>query len=302
MPRFALKQRRATGTCVANAGSDATFRGHGYGYDMMQRLLGVALVSLASRVALAEEPCDAVAPWSRLDRSVKNLTQARPLVLGTMMPISAGLIIPLGFDHTLRVYSQTELGGRYHYESLSVPAPYVLFGTLLVGYGTSAALSACEWQRPQAAMIQAMALTAAAVSVLKISVGRQWPNAGRDPSEPDRLRHPEFATDFTPFRRFGAWPSGHTASLFSAAAALRTSAKSLGWLAWIGYPFAVGVGVGMAMNDRHWVSDIVAGALLGEAIGSSVGQSFAPMKTRDLNVWVMPTSDEGTIVGVAGVF
>jgi membrane-associated phospholipid phosphatase len=30
----------------------------------------------------------------------------------------------------------------------------------------------------------------------------------------------------------------------------------------------------MWLSDRHWASDIAAGALLGEAIGSSVGEAF----------------------------
>lgn len=269
---------------------------------MIRAALVAASISFVAHPARADDSCHDVAPWSRLGRSFQNLTELRPLVLGTLAPLTAGLLIPTGLDHRVRVYSQTTLGGQYFYEPLSVPAPYVLFGALLISYGSSAALSACEWQRPQAAMLQAMALTAATVSLLKISVGRQWPNAGRDPAAPDRLEHPEFATDFTPFRRFGAWPSGHTASFFAAASALRTSARNIGWAAWLGYPFAVGVGVGMAMNDRHWAADIVAGALLGEAIGSSVGQSFAAAGARSVHVGILPGADGGTLLSVVGVW
>lgn len=269
---------------------------------MNRPVLAVAVLSLVSRTAQAEDTCRDAAPWNHLGSSLQNLAEPRPLVLAGLAPITAGLLIPTGLDHRLRVYSQTDLGGHYYYEPVSVPAPYVLFGALLVGYGGSVALSACEWQRPQAAMLQAMALTAMTVSLLKISVGREWPNAGRDPASPDRLEHPEFATDFTPFQRFGAWPSGHTASMFAAASALRGSARSLGWPAWLGYPFAVGVGLGMAMNDRHWVADIVAGALLGEAVGSSVGQSFFATGASSVNVGVLPAGAGGVLFSAVGTW
>jgi membrane-associated phospholipid phosphatase len=111
---------------------------------------------------------------------------------------------------------------------------------------------------------------------LKFGVGRQWPNGGRDPNAPDRLDHPERARDFAPFQRpYAAWPSGHTALMFAGAASFRAANPDLGLAAWLGYPLAVGVASGMWLGDHHWGSDIISGALLGEAIGSSVGQSFS---------------------------
>ena len=35
------------------------------------------------------------------------------------------------------------------------------------------------------------------------------------------------------------------------------------WLPIIGYPFALAIGVGMIEGDFHWLSDIVAGGLIG---------------------------------------
>jgi hypothetical protein len=112
--------------------------------------------------------------------------------------------------------------------------------------------------------------------LLKLGVGRRWPNGGTDPSAPDRLDHPERARDFAPFQRgFAAWPSGHTALMFSGAAAFRASNPELGVVAFVGYPFALAVASGMWFGDHHYASDIVSGALLGEAIGDSAGESFA---------------------------
>jgi membrane-associated phospholipid phosphatase len=68
--------------------------------------------------------------------------------------------------------------------------------------------------------------------------------------------------------------------MMAAAAAFRTSEPELGVLAFAGYPLAAGVAFGLWMSDRHWASDILSGALLGEAIGSSAGRSFA--RSQDL--------------------
>jgi len=36
----------------------------------------------------------------------------------------------------------------------------------------------------------------------------------------------------------------------------------------------VAIGFGMVDGDRHWASDVIAGALIGHAIGYSVGKAF----------------------------
>lgn len=204
-----------------------------------------------------------------------------PLVLVAGAVVAPIVMAPTGLDHELRLVAQNDLGGKHDLEPYSVIGPYVLGGGVLVGYLVSLGVSACDFERPQAAVLQAMTLSFASTVFLKWAVGREWPNAGEDPTDPNRLDHPEHATTFTPFQSFGSWPSGHTSFMFAAASAFRTSAPELGVAAWLGYPFAIGVAFGMWLGDHHWVSDIVSGGLLGEAIGSSVGHAFAPSDRRE---------------------
>jgi hypothetical protein len=63
--------------------------------------------------------------------------------------------------------------------------------------------------------------------------------------------------------------------MFAGASAFRASNPELGLAAWLGYPLALGVAGGMWLGDHHFASDIVSGALLGEAVGASVGRSFS---------------------------
>jgi membrane-associated phospholipid phosphatase len=162
----------------------------------------------------------------------------------------------------------------------------------------------CRQQRTVAAMTQAIVTSFGVVVGLKFAVGRSWPNGGLDPRAPDRLSHPELATYYSPFQGEGiAWPSGHTAVSFAAAAALRASSPEDGWARWLGYPLAIGVGLGMIWGDHHWASDVVSGALLGEAIGSSVGAAFHGERSPGRAGWVLvPMGGELRGVAVAGSF
>ncbi len=106
-------------------------------------------------------------------------------------------------------------------------------------------------------------------SVLKAFTGRVGP------------QHKSQTTDYSKDFRFGflrggiyqGWPSSHTAAAFSMAAALMelypdNTAITIG-----GLTYATLIGVGVSTNI-HWFSDAVAGALIGYAIGSTVGGSY----------------------------
>jgi len=257
--------------------------------------------ALLAAVAPARAECPGGAPWSHLPESAARLASPVPLALAAVSVVPPLALIPTGADHGLRLVAQRDLGGSPNNERVSVIAPYAFAGILLLGWGTSAALGACAWQRPQAAILQALVLGATLSSALKVGVGRQWPNGGRDPRAPDRLEHPDHASDFRPFRRFGAWPSGHTLTMVAAAAAFRTSAPELGLVAWSGYPLALAVASGMWFGDHHWASDIVSGALLGEAIGESVGPAFAGGTLPSARLGALPTAG-GALVTLSGVF
>lgn len=115
------------------------------------------------------------------------------------------------------------------------------------------------------AAVQALVFTVLTVSVLKVGVGREYP--------------PADARTFTPFQSwtppFPAWPSGHSSSTASVVAALTAyyGSDKL-WIPLVGYPISLAIDVGMLLGDQHWTSDLVAGAIIGQCIGWSVGRAF----------------------------
>lgn len=63
---------------------------------------------------------------------------------------------------------------------------------------------------------------------------------------------------------FNSFPSGHTATAFAAAELLRTEYWDRSpWIGIAGYAAATSVGILRVYNNRHWASDVLAGAAIG---------------------------------------
>lgn len=249
---------------------------------------------LAAPHTARAEACAEAQPWSRLGTSARNFARPVPLTLTALSALAPFGFVPTGWDHDLRLVAQRDLGGKPQLEPVSVATPYVLGGGLLIAYGISAGVGSCRSEHAISPVLQAGFVTYLTVAVLKVGTGRRWPNGGSDPNAPDRLEHLERPKEWDPFQRgIGAWPSGHTAVMFAGAAAFRASNPELGVVAYAGYPVAIAVASGMWLGDHHWASDIVSGALLGEAIGSSVGQSFSESLGVPGTLTIVPMSQTG---------
>lgn len=272
----------------------------------MRRLRGslIVLAFVGSfGASAAAEPCERAAPYDRLPDTGERLVGLRSLALVAAAAVPPLTMIPSDADHELRALSQRELHGRYSLEPVTPLMPYLAAGATLIGYGVSIAFDACGPRRTQAAMLQAFVLSLSVSMSLKFVTGRQWPNGGRDPALRDRLDHPERSRLFEPFRlAVTAFPSGHTATMFSLAAALRAANPDEGLGVWLGYPVAVGVGLGMWLGDHHWASDVISGALLGEAIGGAAGAAFSERGAPVAVFSVWPLASGEVVAGFVGIF
>ncbi|MFQ6608042.1 MAG: phosphatase PAP2 family protein [Fidelibacterota bacterium] len=129
------------------------------------------------------------------------------------------------------------------------------YSSALVGVGV---LSYHQGGRDQLArdiryLTTTLGTTGAVTSLLKWAVGRERPN-GSD--------HKSF-------------PSGHTSASFALAAALdELYGQPVGWLT---YLIATAVGAQRIHGDKHWLTDVIAGA----ALGTVIGRGFAVEHQRD---------------------
>lgn len=223
----------------------------------------------------AEPLC--AAPWRRLPDNARELGGPVPLVLVSAAAIPPLALSPTGADYELRRFAQTDVGGSYNPEPVSIAAPYVFYPASLLFYAGAAVFDWCPGQIRGSALLQGTSEALLAVGLLKWITGRSWPLAGRSPDDPEVLAHPEDGQTWRPFRAgLGAFPSGHTAFFFAAAAAFRESSRDLGFWRFVGYPVASAVGFLMWYGDHHWASEVFSGALLGEAIGGAAGRTWAP--------------------------
>lgn len=72
---------------------------------------------------------------------------------------------------------------------------------------------------------------------------------------------------------FWGWPSSHTATAFGMAVALAVFCKDKKWVVVIAIIYALYIAIGASMSF-HWLSDVVAGLILGCVLGVAVGKAF----------------------------
>ncbi len=215
-------------------------------------------------------------PWlGVLEHSAAVVTEPLGLALVSTAVGGTALASASGADHEAR-RAAIEGFGSDAYGDVMVVAGYVTpvvvpAGLYAVGLGARKRTLAHHG----AAAIQAVVLTFGATVALKAVTGRPFPLRGGDPAAPDRLDHPEYAREWHPLQpaRGYAWPSGHASAAFAAAASLSASTADLTVTA-TSYGVATAISVGMLVGDRHWLSDVVAGALIGQAVGDAVGRGF----------------------------
>jgi membrane-associated phospholipid phosphatase len=189
---------------------------------------------------------------------------------------STAVLVPSGGDHAVRLSLERHVHAPL-WGDAAYYGGYVLPVVLPLGlWLTGVAAHDDRFAGAGSAAIQALVLTEVTVVLLKVGTGRPFPrHAGSDVPQ-SRFDRPEYSRDFVPFGFDGryAWPSGHAAAAFSLAASLTAYAGDSVAIPAIAYPVAAGIGAGMIVGDHHWASDVVAGALIGQAIGWSVGRSF----------------------------
>ena len=164
--------------------------------------------------------------------------------------------------------------GAKFFRFMGQPAPEII-GVVLYGAGR------LTHQRPIAALglhgLEALALSAGITTIIKNAAGRARPYVNVDtvPHDFQFLRGLHKGNDYQSF------PSGHTATAFSVAAA--ATGATLVWIQrkkWSPvWGYAVGttlfggatlVGISRMYHDQHWASDVVAGAAVGTFSGFKV--------------------------------
>jgi membrane-associated phospholipid phosphatase len=211
-------------------------------------------------------------PTDGLGSDLGEMFTGYNLVLYGVAVASSGIMAFGGADHTIQdgvqkniaipAYGEFAQYAGYLVPLVLAPSVYLMGHALddrtVIGAGSAA--------------VQSLVVAVVTTLVVKVGVGRVYPSK-------TTLDQPDAAHEFRPFHYFPlpvgpAWPSGHTVATTSVVAALTGYYPDELWIPLFGYPLALAIGFGLIDGDRHWTSDVIAGGLIGHAIGYTTGVAF----------------------------
>jgi membrane-associated phospholipid phosphatase len=197
----------------------------------------------------------------------RNLAFPALAVLATIALVASG-IDRRAHDFLLEhnPVDQDRLRATYFWIGMVYP---IVLGVLLLGRGL---VTRSDPGRAEGwAVIQAVLVVGLLTFVLKVATGRPQPLDTSDPAEFHLLRF-DFSHGY--FHGHFHWPSGHTSGAVAAAAALAAFHRSRAWITGAAFAAAALVAASMLYGSFHWVSDVVAGALVAYPLGREIGRTF----------------------------
>jgi len=146
--------------------------------------------------------------------------------------------------------------------------PFIHLGLAALVYGGGIAADSPKWKETGEMMGEAIILADASTFLIKEASGRGRPNVVSAKG------------DFKPFgfkNDYDSFPSMHTSSSFALASVLSATSESLA-VKTLYYSAATFVGFSRLYKNKHWASDVVLGAALGELCGRIVTNYHASYK------------------------
>ncbi len=243
-------------------------------------LLGGVLVLAGATVVAADEPAPAPAPaaepTSKHEDDGRRTMSRLPSNLGrgaigvfnrdNLMPFVVGgaaASVSSLFDDDVRESVTEQFGWGQAFETGGGPVYSSIF---VVGMFAGGRLAhGARFRAMTYDMLDASVINVAYTELLKVTVQRERPN-GQDNK---------------------SFPSGHTSNAFALAAVAQ---RHYGWKLGVpAYAVAAVVGASRLEQDKHWLSDVVAGATLGYIVGRTVvrvnGKPIDPPAGKTAAVW-----------------
>lgn len=162
--------------------------------------------------------------------------------------------------------------------------PFLHLGLAALVYGGGVLADSPKHRDIGLMLGEAALLADASTFVLKEAIGRARPYAGGDKGS---FRPFQFRNDYD------SLPSAHTASSFAMASVVAGTSESLP-VKLIAYGTAIFVGFSRMYEDKHWASDIVLGAAVGELCGRVVMDTHV-RQGNTLRVVPVVSSDAATL-------
>lgn len=202
----------------------------------------------------------------------------------TLLIAGTGVLLDHQLKNHLQNEPETELGKfAGHFERFG--AEYS-FGVIAAFYAGGLATGNARDKRIGEDAPISSVVAGGITLVLKASLGRSRPDTDRG------------TFNFSPFGGGRSFPSGHTTQAFAVASVIAAHYDDNPWIDTAAYGVAALVGVSRMNHNKHYLSDVLAGAIIGHVVGRAVVHS-RPI-VRDRLAW-MPVV-RCNFVGLSGNF
>lgn len=141
-----------------------------------------------------------------------------------------------------------------------IGSPYLHLGAAALVYGGGILADSPKWKQSGEMLMEAVILADTATLLIKEGTGRGRPQAT---NRKDDFRPFQFKADYD------AFPSMHTASSFALASVVSRTSDSIP-IAVLSYTAATFVGFSRMYQNKHWASDVLLAAAIGELSGRVV--------------------------------
>lgn len=207
---------------------------------------------------LGNESADFVTTPFRLDQGE---------ILGTLA-VAGAVGLTYVFDNTIRdkvaAHRSSTLDKAADAGNL-IGDPFLHLGIAGAVWGGGILADSPKWREVGLMMGEAAVLADASSFILKSGVGRARPYTERGRAS---FRPFQFSSDYD------SMPSMHTSSSFAMASVIARTSESIP-VALLSYTTAAFVGFSRIYKDKHWASDVVLGAAIGELAGRVVTRFHA---------------------------
>lgn len=126
--------------------------------------------------------------------------------------------------------------------------------------------------------LESFALASLVTRIPKTLIGRERPDNWRGDG-PYAFNGPFHGTSF---------PSGHTTASFAVASVIATQYRDSKWIPVAAYSVAALAGISRIYDNRHWLTDVIGGAVVGTLVGNLVSHrsensklTFSPYGNRN---------------------
>ena len=204
---------------------------------------------------------------------------------------AAGIVVFWPHDEKIALWSQSPAGqGSLSSGVVSFGNWWGSPGVLLVSagtYGVARIAGSRAFSEVGLRATEAIILSGAITGLIKGVAGRQRPYV--DINDPYDFAFGRGFTDGA----YTSFPSGHTTAAFAFAASVTDETahlwpKHTWWVATITYGSAIVTGAARIYSNKHWSTDVVAGAMVGTFSGLVVTRWHRAHPNSKLDQWLLP--------------